>query len=113
MELAPRRRHFSRQAARGPANCARLRIVYLAGPAIVAAEVHHGFHVVSQLTIRSTRRRFGFAVKSSASAARVSSGVSPADKDHLQRAQKELLCPTLAQSPAITRGLWPAPGDGC
>ena len=55
---------------------------------VISNHIHHDLfgHVIapscvlSHLTIRSTRRRFGFTVKSSTSAARVSSGVRPQEQ---------------------------------
>ena len=53
------------------------------------------------LTIRSSRARFAVSVVTGPHrAARLNSGVSPAEKDHLQRAQQELPCSTLARAPA-------------
>ena len=68
--------------------------------------------LVSQLTIRSSRVRFAasaLALRSShrrgLSAARLNSGVSPAEPQHRQRAQQDLPCPALAQGSGHNSGV--------
>ena len=68
--------------------------------------------LVSRLTIRSSRVRFAASTghgkmmaRRGRKSARLSSGVSPAEPQHRQRAQQELPCPALAQGSGHNSGV--------